>query len=532
MMILIYGIMLFGENSVNMGYTTTTIHVKNTLAPPPQNKNDWVHSVIFEPQPKMLLTRSTYKITSFLDFQPFLQGFQTVDTFIKDLMIDIANPAYFEKLVEPIHNTPFIIGTNQTNIAKFLMSPGCMLRPYACDSKLHFDQFNIEIQYIYKVFHATYKKFLTTIDHIDYHPSKQYDNNKTRVKRSEFYTSYGHYHSPTRELSPSENNFLDAFLKALYKVNPTLHNSISRMKRTGIFTWLLGWGIFANARSISKIKDNLHTLQKQNQLQDKQIKQLAKYLNLTMHQVDKHNEMLYEMDTKLLILNKTLQNLMWTIDVIRYENSVLHYFQARIYRVFTSLYAIHGDVDSLFEYMRVLATQELNPAIIPPDVLKTILHRIENDIKSNARLKLCEDPNTNIWSYYGTIKLTPIVLQDYLMLILTVPLIDQSLHMNLYKVHNLPMLHPTLQMHVQYEIEGPYLATLMDSMYITLPIDIDVRLCLMTKGHLCMFNQTLYPVDNTNWCIYALFINDISKIKKDCVLKPLNRTTNLAYSLD
>ena len=118
------------------------------------------------------------------------------------------------------------------------------------------------------------------------------------------------------------------------------------------------------------------------------------------------------------------------------------------------------------------------------------------------------------------------------MLILTVPLMDQFLHMNLYKVHNLPMLHPTLQMHVQYEIEGPYLATLMDSMYITLPTDIDVRLCLMTKGHLCMFNQALYPVDNTNWCIYALFINDISKIKKDCVLKPLNRTTNLAYSLD
>ena len=304
------------------------------------------------------------------------------------------------------------------------------------------------------------------------------------------------------------------------------------MKRTGIFTWLLGWGIFTNARSISKIKDNLHILQKQNQLQDKQIKQLAKYLNLTMHQVDRHSKMLYEMDTKLLLLNKTLQHLMWSIDVIRYENSVLHYFQARIYHVYTSLYALRGDVDSLFEYMRILATQELNPTIIPPDVLKTILHNIENDIKSNARLKLCEDPNTNIWSYYGTIKLTPIVLQDYLMLILTVPLVDQTLYMDLYKVHNLPMLHPTLQMHVQYEIEGPYLATLMDSMYITLPTDIDVRLCLMTRGHLCMFNQALYPVDNTNWCIYALFINDINKIKRNCILKPLNRTTNLAYSLD
>ena len=183
-------------------------------------------------------------------------------------------------------------------------------------------------------------------------------------------------------------------------------------------------------------------------------------------------------------------------------------------------------------YMRILATQELNPTIIPPDVLKTILHRVENDIKSNARLKLCEDPNTNIWSYYGTIKLTPIVLQDYLMLILTIPLVDQTMHMNLYKVHNLPMLHPTLQMHVQYEIEGPYLATLMDSMFITLPTAMDVRLCLMTKGHLCMFDQALFPVDNTNWCIYVLFINDINKIKKNCVLKPLNQTTNLAYSLD
>ena len=76
------------------------------------------------------------------------------------------------------------------------------------------------------------------------------------------------------------------------------------MKRFGILTWILGWGIFSNAQSITKIKENLHTLQKQNQLQDKQIKHLAKHLNLTMHQVSQHEEMLYEMDTKMLIINK------------------------------------------------------------------------------------------------------------------------------------------------------------------------------------------------------------------------------------
>ena len=121
-----------------------------------------------------------------------------------------------------------------------------------------------------------------------------------------------------------------------------------------------------------------------------------------------------------------------------------------------------------------------------------------------------------------TIKLTPIVLEDYLMLILTVPLIDQSLHMNLYKVYNLPMLHPMLHVHVQYEIENLYLATIMDGMFITLPTALDVKLCLMTNGHLCMFKQALYPVEQMNWCIYALFINDEKQIERNCILKTIN----------
>ena len=129
------------------------------------------------------------------------------------------------------------------------------------------------------MFHAIYKKFLTAIDHVDYHPSQEHDANATRIKRSEMYNLYGQYHTQTRELTPSEENFLDAFMKPYIK-------NLSRMKRVGIFTWILGWGVFSNARSISKIKNNLHIHQKQNQLQDKQIKQLASYLNLTMHQVN------------------------------------------------------------------------------------------------------------------------------------------------------------------------------------------------------------------------------------------------------
>ena len=118
------------------------------------------------------------------------------------------------------------------------------------------------------------------------------------------------------------------------------------------------------------------------------------------------------------------------------------------------------------------------------------------------------------------------------MLILTVPFIDQSLQVNSYKVHNLPMLHPTLNVHAQYELEGNHLATLMEGMFVLLPTALDVKLCLITNGHLCMFDQALYPVEHINWCIYALFINNHDRIRKDCFFKTLNRTTNLAYSLD
>ena len=92
-----------------------------------------------------------------------------------------------------------------------------------------------------------------------------------------------------------------------------------------------------------------------------------------MHQVSRHEEMLYEMDTKMFIMNKTVQDIMMSLSFLWYESDLLAYFQARVLRLHSSLYALKEDVDSLYEYMRVLASQESNPLIIPPDILKKIL---------------------------------------------------------------------------------------------------------------------------------------------------------------
>ena len=183
---------------------------KQTLSlPPPQNKNKWVHSVIFEPQPKIQLTRSSYKVTSFLDFQTFLEGFHSVNKYLVNLIEDINNPIYCQKLISQFGDTHITPLSNESSTSKFLNSPACVHAPFACQSKMKLEQFCVEIEYMFKVSHAVFKKFLTAIDHIDYHPSPK--QNTTRVKGSEMYSLYGLYHAQTRTLTPSEENFLDLF---------------------------------------------------------------------------------------------------------------------------------------------------------------------------------------------------------------------------------------------------------------------------------------------------------------------------------
>ena len=82
-------------------------------------------------------------------------------------------------------------------------------------------------------------------------------------------------------------------------------------------------------------------------------------------------------------------------------------------------------------------------------------------------------------------------MDDYLMVILTIPLIDSSLNVNLYKVYNLPMLHSQYQIQIEYELEGAYFAIHMHGMYAMIPKEMDIKLCMMSQGHLCMFEEPL-----------------------------------------
>ena len=116
----------------------------------------------------------------------------------------------------------------------------------------------MEINYLDDLPGVIYRKFLNAIDHIEYHPTLQDEpSSETRSKRSVYFPETGSYNTFGGELSPTEELFLDKHLMALENMNSTITQKFKRMKRYSILTWVLGWGVFSNARSINKIKQNL-----------------------------------------------------------------------------------------------------------------------------------------------------------------------------------------------------------------------------------------------------------------------------------
>ena len=183
-------------------------------------------------------------------------------------------------------------------------------------------------------------------------------------------------------------------------------------------------------------------------------------------------------------------------------------------------------------YLRVLSSRQVNPLIIPPDSLRKVLVHVKEDMKRNPRLQLPEDPNINIRNYYSIMKVTPIVMDDFLLIILIIPLTDQSLEMDLYKIYNLPALHPKLKVEFTYQLEGEYLAITKNKLYAALPTAGEIRICKGTEGYLCLMNQALYPVEKIEWCAYALFTQNEDKKRAHCTINTQKRDANKAQSLE
>ena len=528
------------QDTTQMSFTTRPTPTRNYeqvmeewMSPNRRNehKSEYIESVIFEPQPRMLMSRSTYKVTSFIDFAPYRETFKKFERFLNRFRKDLHDP----ERVGPLFN----INRTKTSMwqgpkADAFRGQKCRKEAYKCRLSRQFSLIRMECAKTTKLFQGIYAKFIMAIDSMEHHSTsgRRETSKGTRVKRGvriQYPTKTNYQLAPLAFEDEQTLSDIEYFLRVKMLKKQRYSR---RRKRFLISSIILGWKIHQNKKLIESIKKSLKELYEQNTLQQNQILEMARFLNITYGYVSENRLSINQLQVHLAMINKTLLEVMKEVKFIKFTIAIITDARTAMSRLTLGLITLQENVKAIYEYMRVLATYRINSVMLPPHLLRGILERTREDMKRNPRLRLPEDPDKNIWKYYEIIRVQPIVMENFLAIILTLPIIDTSLQMNVYKVHNLPTLHPELKIQFTYQLEGEYLAISKDGIYAAIPAKADITICQATNGYICMMNQALYPIEKIEWCIYALYEGNYDKIGEFCIINTKERHVNMAQSLD
>ena len=267
-------------------------------------------------------------------------------------------------------------------------------------------------------------------------------------------------------------------------------------------------------------------------LQDQQITELARYADLTAAQVRLHDSQIYELHYKMLVVEDGIREMIDATNFQVYTGYHVNIAQTILSRLQTGTVSIENNVDKIFEYLRIMTNHQTTSAIIPPVALRKLLLKIEDCMHANPRLQLPYDRRAKeIWKYYNVIKVVPIVMDKLLVILLTIPVLDKTLELNIYHIYNLPAVPLGQEVEALYQLESKYFAIGKHGMYVILPTEQSVRTYLQTELAICILEQALYPVKHITWCVYALFMDNEEHIKRDCKYSVTKVSGNRAISL-
>ena len=484
--------------------------------------------VRFEPLAHIGLGGSTYRVATFIEFRPYMSGFLGFQRFLELFLADLVDPGRVSVYGHVLAG--HMVPQERTLVARVITRDKCgqaqeevcseeavgvdgrqILSQAECKKQFQlvcgavrqFRAMTGAAEYIRGTFNEIKRGFLSVIDHLgteaeDGGPREGGQGNGG--VREELEIAYS-------GVSGEELEVLDGMLKQVEEKCPDLGEEVlGRTKRFGVMSWIMGWGVCSGWRQIKAIKKNIKKLYEQNLLQEQQIQDLAHYLNLTATRVQLHDKMLYGIQVRLNGIDHSMGALNGMVAFNWVSNGMLLDAGVMVNRLITGLIVLRNNVERIYRYLNVIVSQEVNPVMIPPPPLRQLLAEVQEEMKSNPRLMLPYDPQTEIYKFYEVMKITPVVVEDVLSMLLTIPLIDKSLQMNMYRVHNLPALHTKLGVAAEYILEGDYLAVDEHGLYVALPDAREIQICLASQGGLCVMNQALHPVETVEWCVYALFI--------------------------
>ena len=129
-------------------------------------------------------------------------------------------------------------------------------------------------------------------------------------------------------------------------------------------------------------------------------------------------------------------------------------------------------------------------------------------------------------------KLQSIMMSDILYVVSHTPLVNKSHQFNLYRIHNILLVHPILKKMFKHSIQEEYLAIRSGLKYISFPLSADIMAYQISTGQSCHINSPMYAADTSYSCRYALFLKDRAEINNFFILSVINQTQDAALNIN
>ena len=211
-----------------------------------------VEPVIFEPQQKIRLSRSTYKVSSYIDFKPYKEAFKQFGYSMVRFLKDIHDPHYVGNLYNinrPKGSPPVQLGQSEKHHCGTFT---CKQTTYKCRIQNQYAQLRREAFKLNFMYRNTHEKFLRAIDHMEFHPTLGRSKEKPEVRlkrqtqrRSRRTQTLNQIKKMTKEDVEMVEK-IDELLSMQYRQT----SSPRRDKRFGLATWVLGWEVYRTYSAI------------------------------------------------------------------------------------------------------------------------------------------------------------------------------------------------------------------------------------------------------------------------------------------
>ena len=154
----------------------------------------------------------------------------------------------------------------------------------------------------------------------------------------------------------------------------------------------------------------------------------------------------------------------------------------------------------IIDYINAATTATLSPHILPIADLKQMLSHIEESLPTTTHLSVSSEDTLHFYGYLCTHIL---IANRQFLLLIDVPIQDQTPQISIYKIFILNIPHGNFT--ACYEIDTQYLGITWDKTMAVEISDKQYSTCKEANGQFCSIYTPFQPLANPPSCITALY---------------------------